>query len=35
MTEPTGNADVGLTSGDWKREGILVEDDFVASLLRL
>ena len=33
VPEPTGNADVGLTSGDWKREGRVVDDGFVVSLL--
>jgi hypothetical protein len=32
VPEPTGIADVGLASGDWKREGIVVEDGFVVSL---
>lgn len=31
VPEPTANADADLTSGDWKREGIVV-DGFVLSL---
>jgi N-glycosylase/DNA lyase len=33
VIEPTGNADAGLTSGDWKREGVVVDEGFVVSLL--
>jgi hypothetical protein len=31
VLEEIGNVDTGLTSGDWKREGIVV-DGFVVSL---
>jgi hypothetical protein len=32
VPEPTGNADVGFTSGEWKREGGVVDEGFVVSL---